>query len=112
MEIYPQSLVEITQIENVVNQRLENAISRFNKLNDIIGTNDISSEFVISEPLYQIVTKVKYDLERADNRYTSSRGNFSILMEEFNDIDKTLKEYQADFHNEKIFGQKEIEQVG
>lgn len=84
---------------------------RFNKLNDLIGADDISTRFIFAEPLYQIATKVKYDLERADNRYTSSRGNFSILMEEFNDIDKTLKEYQADFHKEQIFGQKEIEQV-
>lgn len=111
IEVYPQSLVEQSRIENAVKQKLETVCDRFNKINQIIGINDISITFPFSEPLYQVGTKIKYDLEHADNRYTSSRSNFSILMEEFNDIDKTLKEYQADFHKETIFGQKEIEQV-
>ena len=112
LELYPQELAEHSELENAVKKRLETTQERCNKLKAIVGVNDISSTFTLSAPLYQIATKVKHELELTDNRYSSSRGNFSILMEEFNDIDKTLKEYQNDFHKEQIFGQKEIEQVG
>jgi len=111
IEIYPKNLVEQSELEQTVKKRLDALVDRYNKINSLIGLHDISNKFTLSDPLYQIATKLKYDLEKADNRYTSSRGNFSIIMEEFNDIDKMLKEYQTEFHKETIFGQKEIEQV-
>lgn len=111
IEIYPGNAIEQTELEQTVKQRVDAVVERYNKLNSTIGLHDISSRFILTAPLYQIATKIKHDLEKADGRYTSSRSNFSIIMEEFNNIEKTLKESQAEFHKETIFGQKEIEQV-
>lgn len=113
IEVYPSKLEESQQTDDKLKRKFDSVMSRYNELYKIIGPDELSHKFILPDSLYSIATKVKYSLEKnmADNKYNSIRTNFTTIMDDFNEINKILNNYQNEFHKEQMFGQAEIEKV-
>ena len=114
IEIFPEKVKASEKSTEEVKRKYKAVVDKFNELYRLVGVEDLSNTFILPESLYALATRVKYSLEKnlQDNKYNSIRGNFAIILDDFNEINKNLNDFQNEFHKEHIFAQGEIEKVG